>query len=407
MGEVVTEGWDSRPQMKTCSQCGVSKPADQFTRDRQKSDGLRSSCRACNNSTPCAVPGCDKPAKSQGYCAMHAWRLRQRGSVLWEPQRPLQTPPGHKFCPACDHVKPHAAFSRSSSTSDGFQSACKDCKLRQQREARERARQEGRLPSYEISVTEKRCTNCDVVKPAAAFSRNRANRDGLFSWCKECWQKHDRAYYETNAEKCREKSRTWRIKNPERWRETYGRYWRSHRPKVYAKNRRYRERHRDEIRARAKAARERDPELTRRRKAAEYQRNRDRYRAYEEWRYYHQPGRMESTKARAAQWNRAHPEVKLVYGHVRRARRYKAEGSHTADDIRRLYEAQGARCYYCQVPLNGRFHVDHKQPLSRAGSEWPENLACTCAACNLRKGALTEQEFLDKIARLERRRGPS
>jgi HNH endonuclease len=59
------------------------------------------------------------------------------------------------------------------------------------------------------------------------------------------------------------------------------------------------------------------------------------------------------------------------------------------------------------VSLNGRFHVDHKQPLSKAGSEGPENLACTCATCNLSKGALTEQEFLDKIARLERLRGKS
>jgi hypothetical protein len=127
-------------------------------------------------------------------------------------------------------VKPHAAFSRSSSTSDGLQSACKDCKLRQQRDARERARHEGRLPSYEVSVAEKRCTNCSLVKLAGDFSRNRANRDGLFSWCKECWQEHDRAYYAANAEKCREKSRTWRVKNPEKAKATYDQYWRSHRP---------------------------------------------------------------------------------------------------------------------------------------------------------------------------------
>jgi hypothetical protein len=62
------------------------------------------------------------------------------------------------------------------------------------------------------------------------------------------------------------------VKYPERWRETYGQYGRSHRPRVYSKNRRYRERHRDEIRARNKAAREKDPELTRQRKAVEYQR---------------------------------------------------------------------------------------------------------------------------------------
>jgi hypothetical protein len=81
MVEVVSEGWDSLPQMQRCSKCGLSKSADQFTRDRQKSDGLRSSCRECNNSTPCAVPGCGKPAKSRGCCAMHALAL----AGAWQP----------------------------------------------------------------------------------------------------------------------------------------------------------------------------------------------------------------------------------------------------------------------------------------------------------------------------------
>jgi hypothetical protein len=95
-----------------------------------------------------------------------------------------------------------------------------------------------------------------------------------------------------------------------------------------------------------KAARERDPEATRAAKRAERECTKDWYQAYEEWRYYNQPGRMESTKARAAQWAREHRMVMLVYGHVRRARRHKAEGTHTADDIRLLYEAQGGLCYY-------------------------------------------------------------
>jgi HNH endonuclease len=400
--------YDSMSQQgKRCTKCRQVKPASAFTRDRQKADGLRSSCKECDTSKPCAVSGCGKPAKSRGYCGMHDWRLRERGSLLWEPEEPPEVPPGYKFCPACDQAKPHAAFSRCSWTSDGLQSACKDCKLRQQREARERAREEGRLPSYDVSVETKRCTNCDQMKPAADFARNRGNRDGLFSWCKECWREHDKAYYAANTEKCREKSRTWRIKNPERWRETYGRYWRSHRPQVYAKNQRYRERHPDRVRAQKKAAYERDPEATRAAKRAERERNKDRYRAYEEWRYYNKPGYKEAAKARAAAWAREHRAVMLVYGHVRRARRYKAEGAHTADDIRRLYEEQKGLCYYCQVPLNGRFHLDHKQPLSKEGSEWPANLACTCAVCNLSKGALTEQEFRDKIAHLERIRGKS
>jgi hypothetical protein len=32
----------------------------------------------------------------------------------------------------------------------------------------------------------KRCRRCDRVKPAAEFYRDRANRDGLNSYCKRC-----------------------------------------------------------------------------------------------------------------------------------------------------------------------------------------------------------------------------
>jgi 5-methylcytosine-specific restriction endonuclease McrA len=43
--------------------------------------------------------------------------------------------------------------------------------------------------------------------------------------------------------------------------------------------------------------------------------------------------------------------------------------------------------------LGRSYHVDHKQPVSRGGSNWPENLAVTCPTCNLRKSDKTEAEF--------------
>ena len=39
------------------------------------------------------------------------------------------------------------------------------------------------------------------------------------------------------------------------------------------------------------------------------------------------------------------------------------------------------------------FHVDHKTPVARAGSNRISNLQLICGPCNTRKGALTDSEF--------------
>lgn len=50
-----------------------------------------------------------------------------------------------------------------------------------------------------------------------------------------------------------------------------------------------------------------------------------------------------------------------------------------------LYAEQEGRCAYCGITLHNDFHLDHVIPLNRSGSNNPDNLACTCAFCNLSK----------------------
>lgn len=61
--------------------------------------------------------------------------------------------------------------------------------------------------------------------------------------------------------------------------------------------------------------------------------------------------------------------------------------------IEALWCAQHGRCAYCDKAL-GRYHIDHKQPISRGGSNDLSNLHLTCGKCNMRKGAMTHEEFL-------------
>lgn len=85
----------------------------------------------------------------------------------------------------------------------------------------------------------------------------------------------------------------------------------------------------------------------------------------------------------------------------RRARKRAAEGSHTADDIQNIFEAQNGKCAVCFIPLSKTrqpgyrvYHVDHMLPLSRGGSNWPSNLQLLCYKDNCSKGARTMEEWL-------------
>lgn len=63
-------------------------------------------------------------------------------------------------------------------------------------------------------------------------------------------------------------------------------------------------------------------------------------------------------------------------------------------DIRRgVVERDMGRCVYCGVDAGQNFHLDHIIPRSRGGSDDLENLALSCAPCNLSKGARTPDEW--------------
>ena len=90
-------------------------------------------------------------------------------------------------------------------------------------------------------------------------------------------------------------------------------------------------------------------------------------------------------------------EQHLAWARNKRARKRGAAGKCTSEDVRRIMEMQANKCAYCGSALGQSFHRDHKIPLCRGGSNWPENIALTCASCNHRKSRLTASEFLSKL----------
>lgn len=119
----------------------------------------------------------------------------------------------------------------------------------------------------------------------------------------------------------------------------------------------------------------------------------------EYWRDYN--GRTKSYHSeRTMKWCRDHPEKKRNLSRQRKALLKNAEGIHTANDVALILEEQNFTCPYCLSDLSDGYHVDHYVPLSLGGSNWPDNLQCTCPTCNMRKGAKHPDDWHKELWRL-------
>jgi len=172
------------------------------------------------------------------------------------------------------------------------------------------------------------------------FYGDRSRSDGFCRLCKECTRAKNKAWYASNADLAKERSRDWG-----------------------AKNREYRS-------------------------------------AYDRTRY---PREKEVRAARAAVWRAANPErarelARLSAArnreHTRRlkraneARRRAAKASVLAlpfgvDQLAARTAMFGDRCWICRGPYEA---LDHVKPLCKGGPHMLANLRPICATCNARKG---------------------
>lgn len=199
-----------------------------------------------------------------------------------------------------------------------------------------------RLTINSLLPDAKACTKCHETKPLSEFHRSKATADGRCYTCKDC---------------ARAKSRQWQANNKER-----AKAYRESRKEHYARlKREWDDANREYVRQRSRewyaANKEYAAECDREYKAA----NRERYTAYQ---------------------------------HNRDAR-LKVAGTHTGEEIQKMYEDQQGLCAYCEMPLFGTYQVDHMLPVSRGGANDWTNLAVTCEQCNWQKKAKTPEEFID------------
>lgn len=199
----------------------------------------------------------------------------------------------------------------------------------------------------------KTCLRCDVEQILESFPADGSRKDGRHPYCKGCRSAEKKAAYIRDRNKILEKASLYRANNLEA------------------------------IKTRNKNYYWRDPEQRRAKNRIYTARN------------------AEANRLRAAEWYKNNRERGLLTSRVGLAKRRSllaaAEGRCTAKNLLAILEQQEHKCKYCDTQLDAGWHADHVLPLSRGGTNWPDNIVITCPWCNLSKHDALLPEWLDRL----------
>lgn len=170
--------------------------------------------------------------------------------------------------------------------------------------------------------------------------------------------------------------RKWAAKHPEALRRKARKYRRNNLAKVRTYHRRWMNRwyrtHLLEARRRSRLRRKK---------------NLEKWRGYDRRLYGKKlktdPKWVAKKRARGRLWAKRNPLKQRHRVAVYRARKMGAIGSHTLEQWMSVVRLHAWRCFYCGEKLNRRtLTKDHRNPLSKGGSDFARNLVPACKACN-------------------------
>jgi 5-methylcytosine-specific restriction endonuclease McrA len=109
---------------------------------------------------------------------------------------------------------------------------------------------------------------------------------------------------------------------------------------------------------------------------------------------------LERKRASSRNWYAENPDKALEHSRRRRARKLKAQGSHSLSDIAEILKQQRGRCAYCKSQMGIKYQIDHIVALSKGGSDDRRNIQLLCRPCNSKKHAKPPLEFARELGLL-------
>lgn len=193
-----------------------------------------------------------------------------------------------------------------------------------------------------VSIPQKRCTKCTLVKPLAEFGKDKYAKDGYTVHCKTCRCKATKRWQQTHIE----------------YRSEYGRQWR-----------------------------EDNREYDRTRKAVWYQKSADQQKERVRlWR----KNNPDKRRAQITSYRLRNPDKVKTIWQRRRARRYAQGGSYSEREwmaLKAQYDYTCLRCGHKEPEIT--LTPDHIIPIARGGSSFIGNIQPLCGPCNQWKSVRT------------------
>jgi 5-methylcytosine-specific restriction endonuclease McrA len=187
------------------------------------------------------------------------------------------------------------------------------------------------------------CSKCRINKNFTDFYRNKSSKDGYQNYCKTCNDLVNKKYCDSNREKVLQIYQNYHKTHKEQEVENYQEWYKKNKNKKVQYCKEY------------------------------YQNN------------------IEYMKDKTKRWVKDNYQQKLIYSQNRRAMLLNAPGKFTKENFDIKYQEQDGKCFYCNEEK--KLTIDHKIPLSRGGSNWPENIVLACLTCNCSKNDKTFEEF--------------
>lgn len=195
----------------------------------------------------------------------------------------------------------------------------------------------------------KTCTKCEELKPLFDFNRKSRNSDGRRAECRECQGSSNRDYARNNPEKIRDKTRAYRVANPEIARAASRRAAKKARENGYA----------------AEYERANKDRLSKKRREW-WDRNPHKRKEYNE-RYY------SSAKGKLSSAIRAAVRSEIINGSKGGRITFNLLG-YTPDELMAHLERQFTEGMTWGNYGRGGWHVDHRIPLSAFNYETPDDI---------------------------------